>query len=220
MFVYGLNTITDKKALWQGLNNHKYSNPCLFIGDFSSVFATDQRLNGRQVTKYEIEDMQRIMLELNLHPFKRIGHDFSWSNKEIGTDRICSKIDYALRNLAWLNYYAGITMKYGKPRQSDHTPLTLNLFNEHNCGARPFWFLNYKVDHEDFIKVVKEAWKSHNKGPPMVCLWGKLLAVKKSLKTLHKKDFEGITSKIKSLEPNLDDIQSGLRLNPFPPRVA
>ena len=50
-----------------------------------------------------MEDMQKAMLELNLHPLKGIGHKFTWTNKETRTDRVCLKIDHALGNFAWFN---------------------------------------------------------------------------------------------------------------------
>ena len=46
-------------------------------------------------------------------------------------------------------------------------------------------------------------------------LWAKLHVAKRSLKILHKMEFAGIYSKIKSLEMNLYDIQSNMRLNPL-----
>ena len=141
-----------------------------------------QRLNGKQITKYELEDVQKVMTELSLHPLKGVGNVYSWTNKEVGRDRICSRIGHALGNTSWMNGYSNTLVKYGNANQSDHTPLILHLFKDPPTGARPFCFLNYMENHGDFIRIVEEARNTHSGGPPMERFWRKLQGVKNNLK--------------------------------------
>ncbi|XP_056685657.1 uncharacterized protein [Spinacia oleracea] len=79
---------------------------------------------------------------------------------------------------------------------------------EPHVGGRPFRFLNYLVDHDDFLPSVE-----HCSGSVMLLVWEKLKLVKLKLKTLHKLEFQGISSKIDQARLQLDSIQNQLQQN-------
>lgn len=96
IFVYGMHNVRDRKDLWQSLRIFDHGDPCLFIGDFNSLYKEDHRENGAMVTTYETHDMQTWMEDMELHPMVEKGHRYSWSNKEKGGHRTLTKIDHAI----------------------------------------------------------------------------------------------------------------------------
>lgn len=101
---------------------------------------------------------------MELHPIAERGHQFSWSNKEEGDNRILTKIDHAIGNLKWLNTYNYASVLYANQLSSDHTPLILNLAEYEHKQNKPFRFFNYMCEHQDFLTVVRDAWWVKMKG--------------------------------------------------------
>ena len=134
-----------------------YNIPCLFIGDFNAIYKEEHRKNGLQVSTYEIYDMLNWMDDKELHPVTERGHKYSWTNKEKGEKRTLTKIDHAIGNLQWMDRYSQASVCYANPQTSDHTPLLLTLTRQDQKESKPFRFLNYLCEHQDFLKVVREA---------------------------------------------------------------
>ena len=101
--------------------------------------------------------MLKWMEDKELHPVTERGHKFSWSNKEKGEKRTLTKIDHAIGNLQWMDRYSQASVCYANPQTSDHTPLLLTLTRQDQKESKPFRFLNYLCEHQDFLKVVREA---------------------------------------------------------------
>ena len=56
--VYGVNTVEQRKSLWQEMNamSKGISQPWLIVGDFNVIISTKDRLDGVPVTNNEIND--------------------------------------------------------------------------------------------------------------------------------------------------------------------
>ena len=54
--VYGLNTVEQRKSLWQEMKilSQSVTQPWLIAGDFNAILSTKDRLNGGPVTNTEI----------------------------------------------------------------------------------------------------------------------------------------------------------------------
>ena len=211
IFVYGLHNVSDIRDLWIELQQTNQDIPCLFIGDFNAVCKEEHRKNGSQVTTYEMYDMRKWMDDMELHPIIERGHMFSWTDKEKGDDRILTKIDHAIGNLQWMDRYSQASVWYANPQTSDHTPLIVSLTCQYQQECKPFRFLNYLCEHQDFLQVVRAAWKIKTKGTGLQRFWYKMKNVKKGLKQLHIKEFSGIKDKIKEWEGTLNCIQNELQ---------
>ena len=157
IFVFGLHSVSDRKDLWPELLGVNHDTPCLFIGDFNAIYKEEHRKNRSQVTTYEMYDMRKWMEDTELHPVIERDHKFSWTNKEKGDNRTLTKIDHAIGNLQWMDRYSQASVYYANPHTSDHTPLLMTLTRQNQKESKPFRFLNYLCEHQDFLKVVREA---------------------------------------------------------------
>ena len=98
--VYGLNSLADKKDLWQGIValSKNMVEPWCVMGDFNAIFDIIHRSNGRLVSAYEMQDFLQCIEDAQLVSPRSVGHWFSWHNKASSEDIITSRIDHAFVN--------------------------------------------------------------------------------------------------------------------------
>uniref|UniRef100_A0A803PBD4 F-box domain-containing protein n=1 Tax=Cannabis sativa TaxID=3483 RepID=A0A803PBD4_CANSA len=98
-FVYGLNTIEERKELWSGMSKLQMPiKPWLIVGDFITIYNYDDKLGGKAVNSLEIDDFTAWIAQSQVAMLKRVGSKFTWCNKQDGGDRVYSKIDHAFSN--------------------------------------------------------------------------------------------------------------------------
>ncbi|XP_010684030.1 uncharacterized protein LOC104898633 [Beta vulgaris subsp. vulgaris] len=205
--VYGLHSIIDRRSLWSGVQGHVTGqSPMMVIGDFNDVCHSNDRKNGALITEAETIDFEEFLLNTSLLEARSTGLYYSWSNSSLGEDRIVSRIDKAFVNQVWMGEYAEVVVQYLAPGGSDHSPLMFDMDVESREGGRPFKFLNVMAEHEDFKKVVQEAWLSVGGNYKLQMVWGKIKAVKKELKKLHTHHYGKAHEGVKRLRDQINDI--------------
>jgi hypothetical protein len=82
---------------------------------------------------------------------------------------------------------------------SDHCPLVLK--NEGwSWGPTPFRFNNFWLQHQDFKRVIEEAWRNHNvSGWMSFVLKKKLKALKSKIKVWNKEEYGGMEERVERL---------------------
>ncbi|KAH0760972.1 hypothetical protein KY290_017045 [Solanum tuberosum] len=144
-------------------------------------------------------------LQLNEVPWK--GDYYTWSNKQLGTDRICSRIDRVFGNLDWLMTWGHVITKYDLPYFYDHSPVILTIAdNQWTCKVS-FRFFNKWAEHSTFMDKVAEIWQKHMAPGTMANIWGKLRALRQVLKDLNIEEFKSTTTKINVVRQELLQIQ-------------
>lgn len=111
--IYGLHTVEDTKSLWLEVRDRDRNmvDPWCLMGDFNAVLSTEDRVNGLSITNYETQNFEETFRDTDLSEFKSCGQFFSWSNKGIGDDRICSRIDRCLVNPVWITKYSNLVVE-------------------------------------------------------------------------------------------------------------
>lgn len=121
---------------------------------------------------------------------------YTWTNKQIGDSRICSRIDRAFGNHEWMMKWGQVQTEYALPQMPDHTPMLLTLTGTQQRVKSASRFFNVWAEHTDFMKIVRNVWKDQLASEPMENIWKKLKALKEPLKNLNRKEFKGIEQKI------------------------
>lgn len=124
------------------------------------------------------------------------GWYYTWSNKAEGDRRVYSKLDRAIGNGEWMDWYAGIEVQVLYPSVSNHSPLLMVCKQSELTGGRPFRFFNYLADHSAFSTTVVDSWVEKVQENPLYVIWQKLKNLKCSFKKLHHKEFSGIHTRI------------------------
>lgn len=99
-FVYGLHHVGERKRLWTELGSivDQLSCPWIVIGDFNSIFGTDQRIGGAEVMEAKIKVGCSFLIDHNVSCLRSVGHYFSWQQNVKG---ILSRIDHVVANEEW-----------------------------------------------------------------------------------------------------------------------
>lgn len=110
-FIYGLQTIIDRRPLWDNLLDfslHSHS-PWLLLGDFNNALSSLNRHNGADVTPYEIRDFEVFCFGSGVSDLQYTDSHFTWTN-----DSVWSKIDRAMCNYHWFAADHYIHVNFGR----------------------------------------------------------------------------------------------------------
>ncbi|XP_021775227.1 uncharacterized protein LOC110739084 [Chenopodium quinoa] len=93
-FVYGLHDIHDRRELWSGIRAiGPVSLPWICTGDFNSILQDGDRINGSEITDYEVRDFKDFIEDMGFVEIKSKGSRFYWSNKAYCGPRTQTRID-------------------------------------------------------------------------------------------------------------------------------
>ena len=188
-FVYGLNTVDERLELWRSLSSiHVEHNPWLIIGDFNAIFNFDDRVGGRPVSTTELDDSNAWLAMSHLVSIKRIGSNFTWSNKQEGADRIYSRIDHAFINEVWIDELPNSIAEFRWVSCSDHCYCLIKSLKMGTLGTKPFRFFNFWTTHKRFREVVCENWNKPLAARGLVGVTRKLLRLKHVLKSFNYRE--------------------------------
>lgn len=83
----------------------------------------------------------------------------TWSNRRVGCDNICKRLDRLLvsADLLDLDFYFRQWVECGG--DSDHHPVFLHISNGENKPRSPFKFNSHWLKDEWFVKLLKDSWK-------------------------------------------------------------
>lgn len=117
--------------------------PKLIVGDFNTVFHTDHRINGAEVSEAEIRDGCECIKHLGLAFIKSSGHLYSLPKGREAELQKCTTIDHALGNSLWMDRYSDVSAHYLNPNIFDNCPILVRVCESEVAGARTFKFSNY-----------------------------------------------------------------------------
>ena len=138
------------------------------------------------------------------------GNYYTWNNKQIGNAIISSRIDRAFGNDTWMDKWGHVTLEYGNPGVSDHSPMQLLLHQNYHQVRVSFKFFNVWFEHDSFLELVEKVWKQKNGSDAMKMVWYKLKALQPVLKQLNKREFKYIGQQIEEARNELAGIQDQL----------
>ncbi|XP_015158439.1 uncharacterized protein [Solanum tuberosum] len=207
--IYAYNSIEQRKVLWAELSSieQMVDKPWLIAGDFNAVLYPNDRVYGAPISLAETQDFSNCIHKLQLNEVPWKGDYYTWSNKQLGTDRICSRIDRVFGNLDWLMTWGHVITKYDLPYFYDHSPVILTIANNRWTCKVSFRFFNIWAEHSTFMDKVAEIWQKHMAPGTMANIWGKLRALRQVLKDLNIEEFKSTTTKINVVRQELLQIQ-------------
>jgi len=202
-FIYGFNTITARRALWDDLRRWGTESPWLLLGDFNSILSQEDKHNGEPVSTYETSYFRECCSDLGIADLNSTGSYFTWTNGTIWT-----KINRVMANTQWFSLQQMVHVHFGTPGAfSDHSPSTVHLGTRELCGKRNFKFFNMWATHPQFLATVSQHWSLDTYGSHMYILCKKLKLLKGGLKNLNNLHFSHISERVARAGKELDVTQ-------------
>jgi hypothetical protein len=122
-------------------------------------------------------------------------------------ENVALRLDRAVCNEEWLDFWHGCTCSALVRHQSDHHPLLLSLIYSTVQHASPFKFFKVWTSHEDCRKLVTEAWSKGVRGQGMMRLQAKLRNVKNSFKVWNRTVFGDVDRQVRMAIDEVNRIQ-------------
>ncbi|XP_059310773.1 uncharacterized protein LOC132062160 [Lycium ferocissimum] len=203
-----------RKTLWQSLRDiaQGISTPWMIAGDFNALLYAQDRLLGNPVQYAEIKDFSGCITDLLLNELHWRGNYYTWSNKQQGGDRICSRLDRAFGNLEWMMKWGHVMVEYELPNISDHSPMVMVIQATQNTIKIPFRFFNVWAEHNQFLAIVEATWCKKTNANKMRNIWAKLKDLKPKLKQLNNAEYRNITQRLDKARFDLINIQGQIQL--------
>ncbi|KAF8114102.1 hypothetical protein N665_0042s0024 [Sinapis alba] len=195
-FVYALNTMEERRILWEDLRNHKDSamlrnKQWMVFGDFNEILDGREH-SGNDINPYisaDMRDFQEAASYCSLLDMCSHGPDFTWCNKK-EEGLICKRLDRVLINDVALHKLRNNYSVFEAGGCSDHLRCMIHLESEGQKKRRPYKFTNVIATMEEFLPTVEGYWKKTKKlfhsTSAMFRLGKKLKGLKPSLRTLSK----------------------------------
>ncbi|XP_062118356.1 uncharacterized protein LOC133831972 [Humulus lupulus] len=192
-FVYGFNSVENRRSLWQDLTRISGSvKAWLVLGDFNAPFSGGDRSGGSVISSSELADSIDWKNNAKTEAIKSIGSFFTWTNNQAGLARIYSKIDHAFINEEWLDKFPQCMAVFQWEVVSDHCSCLISNFPLKLMGTKLFRFFNFWVNHPDFNHLVMESWRVPVLATGLKAIFIRLIRLKHQLKKLNRDRFGDI----------------------------
>ncbi|KAL2905499.1 LINE-1 retrotransposable element ORF2 protein [Bienertia sinuspersici] len=184
------------------------------MGDFNCVTNIEERI-GNIVRQREMESMRNCITTCNIQDIPYSGHFYTWSNKQMGEDRVWSILDRIMANEEWLESYKHANAIFLTEGCSDHCPGLVRMNFEVGMGRKPFKYFRMWQLAPDYIERIKQAWGEEVRGTAMYKIVQKLKRVKASMKELNKQGFNNMQAEDSKSYQEMVGIQEKLHNDPM-----
>ncbi|GAV80043.1 hypothetical protein CFOL_v3_23505 [Cephalotus follicularis] len=211
-YIYGLCDSRARKSLWTDIiycANRFKKVPWTLLGDLNVTGFSHEHSTNCRVTK-AMEEFNSTIRAAELEDLRTSGLSFTWNNMRSGTTAISKKLDRALGNWNWFYCFGDSFGHSYNPGISDHSPISIQLMHHIQSSGRPFKFLNFWADHDDFLPIVRQEWTKIYDGSPLRQVQMKLKSLKSRLKCLSTRP----DTLVANLRLTLMKVQSDLDDNP------
>lgn len=123
-----------------------------------------------------------------------------------------AKLDRALANTTFMNFFPLGSMHYLARKSSDHKPMLINLSKSFEWyGPRTFKFQSMWTLHDNFVPIVRKIQAKTLIGLGLTKLAAKLESTKKILREWNKEVFGHVDTNIQDLEQRLNKLEDELQ---------
>ncbi|XP_026435535.1 uncharacterized protein LOC113333241 [Papaver somniferum] len=196
------DTLTiNRRVFWEELSViATFNKPWMIIGYFNAVLSMEEKRGGRNPLTTSMLEFNNCIQSCKMIQAPKTCLEFSWCNNRSGKKRIVCNLDRDFYNAQWLNSYPSWGYKVGTRGTSDHSPLFGTNATIPKPANVPFGSLKVWMSHEDFKKVIEEAWRTEVRGNPGFIFLTKLKHIKVILKKWNWVVFGDVNQKLKKAD--------------------
>jgi len=214
--VYASTSYLKCNQLWVDLTNLHgcFQGPWLFIGDFNTVGA-HEKWGRRPPPPLSCTDFLTWSNANLLHHLPTLGAFFTWTNGRMGSDNVALRLDRAICNDNWLNFWRSSTGAALARHQSDHHPLLMSM---DSCNVRrlgSFKFFKTWTAHEDCRQIIVDNWSKNTRGHGMARLQLKLKHMKQVFRHWNHTIFGDVDRKVRMAVDEVNRIQQIIDTDEF-----
>ena len=133
---------------------------------------------------------------------------YTWNNGRLDTNTVFLRLDRAICNEAWTDFWGGTSCTALLRTQSDHHPLLVRMDTSGVRRTASFKKFKTWISHDDCRPLVMSSWQKQVVGSGMHRLQSKLLNVKNALRVWNKAVFGDVQKQIKLAVDEVTRIQN------------
>jgi len=105
--IYASNYYLTRRQLWADLTHLQgcFQGPWLFIGDFNAILGAHEKRGRRPPPTLSCEDFLNWSNANLLNHLPTSGSFFTWTNGRFGNENVALRLDRAVCNEAWINFW-------------------------------------------------------------------------------------------------------------------
>ncbi|XP_024632876.1 uncharacterized protein [Medicago truncatula] len=134
--------------------------------------------------------------------------EFTWNNGRLDTESVFLRLDRAICNEAWTDFWGNTSCTALVRTQSDHHPLLVTMDTSGVRRTTSFKFFKTWVPHDECRPLIISSWQKHVVGSGMHRLQSKLLNVKKAFRIWNKAVFGDVQNQVKLAADEVTRIQN------------
>ncbi|XP_060200519.1 uncharacterized protein LOC132628770 [Lycium barbarum] len=149
---------------------HQFDKHMLIGGDFNVILNEEEKIGGLSALPQEYEDFAFCIYEdfafcinsCDLSEISYKGSPFTWWNGREDRDCIFKRLDRKLSNDYLQNWFGHLEVEHLSRIGSDYAHMLLSCNDQSHHFVRPFKFLKFWTEHEDYKEVVRQNWISED----------------------------------------------------------
>ncbi|XP_059436330.1 uncharacterized protein LOC132169290 [Corylus avellana] len=161
---YGHPDPSKRRESW-GLLRHLATlspKPWMCMCDFNEIVGQGEKWGGVNKSSKLMADFREALEACNLSDLGALGPKFSWHNGRQGNEFTKERLDRAVVNLQWCDWFPSAEVAVLASRASDHNPLLINLqarergsnLNRHQFRYEARW-----SKMAGMKEIIKKAWR-------------------------------------------------------------
>jgi hypothetical protein len=170
--IYASTYYVKRRQLWADLTHLQgcFQGPWLYMGDFNAILGAHEKRGRRPPPPLSCEDFLNWTNANILNHLPTLGSFYTWTNGRFGNENVALRLDRAVCNEAWINFWRNSTCSALIRHQSDHNPILLSLIYSTVKHASPFKFFKAWTSHDGCRQLVFDTWSKSVRGQCMVRL--------------------------------------------------
>lgn len=207
--IYASTSYSTRRQLWNELTSlhHTYQGPWCFIGDYNTILGAHEQRGTHLPLRISCDEFRNWTDSGNLTHLMTRGAQFTWSNGRRGAAYTAKRLDRAISNNDWLDFWSVVSCCTLTKSKSDHFPLLINLQKETWRHSLSFKFLRMWAENPDCRKVISEVWSMNVVGCPMLVLTSKLKVLKQKLRDWNQDVFGNVRENVNVALQKVDWVQ-------------
>ena len=208
--IYASTSYILRRQLWADLTRLQNTlvAPWLFVGDFNAVLGAHDKRGRRLPPSLSCTDFltwtnANLLMHMNTN-----GVQYTWNNGRLDSDSVFQRLDRAICNEAWIDFWRGTSCTTLMRTQSDHHPLLVCMTLNLTPRTTSFKFFKTWTQHEDCRPLVLATWKKEVIGAGMHCLQTKLHRLKDAFRVWNKTVFGDVQRQVQLAADEVSHIQN------------
>ena len=198
-----------RRQLWADLTHLQgcFQGPWIFIDDFNAVLGAHEKRGRRPLSNLSCTNFLNWTNSNILHHLPTLGSFFTLTNGRFGEENVALRLDRAVCNEEWINFWRNSACTTLVWHQSDHNPLLLYVILSFVQHATPFKKFKMWTTHVDCHKLVLDTWSKGVRAHGMAMVQAKLRNVKNAFKVWNHTIFGDVDRQVKLVVDEVNKIQ-------------